>query len=209
MSDPVSHAQPHDEAEMLLPWYATGQLEPSDRLLVERHLSSCADCREQLVLERRLVHEFRGYTPEVDAGWARLRRRMEPGRTQRDSGARAGGRRWSIVRHPVVAGLAAAQLGVLLIGGTLLFSMSRPNYQALGSAPAPANADLIIIFRPQATEEKLRSTLRSANASIVEGPTDANAYLLHVPSEQRLQSLDRLQKDRDVQMAQPIDGALP
>jgi hypothetical protein len=108
-----------------------------------------------------------------------------------------------------VAGLAAAQLGVLVIGGTLLFSMSRPNYQALGSSPAPANADLIIIFRPQATEEKLRSTLRSANASIVEGPTDANAYLLHVPSEQRLQSLERLQKDRDVQMAQPIDGALP
>lgn len=209
MSDPVSHAQPHDEAEMLLPWYATGQLEPSDRLLVERHLSSCADCREQLVLERRLVREFRGYAPEVDAGWARLRRRMEPGRTQGKSRARTGTRRWSMVRHPVVAGLAAAQLAVLVIGGTLILSMSRPNYQALGSAPAPANADLIIIFRPQATEADLRSALRSANASIVEGPTDANAYLLHVPSEQRRQSLDRLQRDREVQMAQPIDGALP
>lgn len=209
MSDPESHAQPHDEAEMLLPWYATGQLEPSDRLLVERHLSSCADCREQLVLERRLVQEFRGYAPEVDAGWARLRGRMEPGRTERRSRARMGRRRWSIVRHPVVAGLAAAQLAVLVIGGTLLLSMSRPNYQALSSAPAPASADLIIIFRPQATEEDLRSTLRSANASIVEGPTDADAYLLHVPSQQRRQSLDLLQKDRDVQMAQPIDGALP
>lgn len=209
MSDPVSHAQPHDEAEMLLPWYATGQLEPSDRLLVERHLSSCADCREQLVLERRLVREFRGCAPEVDAGWARLRRRMEPGRTHRKSRAGTGSARWSIVRHPVVAGLAAAQLAVLVIGGTLILSMSRPNYQALGSAPAPANADLIIIFRPQATEADLRSALRSANASIVEGPTDANAYLLHVPSEQRRQSLDRLQRDREVQMAQPIDGALP
>lgn len=209
MSDPVSHAQPHDEAETLLPWYATGQLEPSDRLLVERHLSSCADCREQLVLERRLVHEFRGYAPEVDAGWARLRRRMEPGLADRASRARTQRRGWSIVSRPVVAGLAAAQLAVLVIGGTLLFSMSRPNYQTLGSAPAPADADLIIIFRPQATEADLRSTLRSANASIVEGPTDANAYLLHVPSEQRRQSLDRLQKDRDVEMAQPIDGALP
>lgn len=209
MSDPVSHVQPHDEAEMLLPWYATGQLEPSDRILVERHLSSCADCREQLVLERRLVHQFRGYAPEVDAGWARLRRRMEPGRRQRESRARTGTRRWSIARHPVVAGLAAAQLAVLVIGGTWFLSMSRPSYQALGSAPAPANADLIIIFRPQVTEAALRSTLRSANASIVEGPTDANAYLLHVPSQQRRQSLDLLQKDNDVQMAQPIDGALP
>jgi anti-sigma factor RsiW len=208
MSDPVSNPQPHDEAEMLLPWYATGQLEPSDRLLVERHLSSCADCREQLGLERRLVHEFRGYAPEVDAGWARLRRRMEPGHSERKSGARTKRRGWSIARHPAVAGLAAAQLALLVIGGSWFLSMSRPNYQALGSAPAPANADLIIIFRPEATEEDLRSTLRSANASIVEGPTDANAYLLHVPSEQRRQSLDRLQKDHDVQMAQPIDGAL-
>ena len=76
MSDPIQDVQPHDEAEMLLPWYATGQLEAQDRLVVERHLSSCATCREQLALERRLSREFRGLAPEVDAGWARLRRRM-------------------------------------------------------------------------------------------------------------------------------------
>lgn len=208
MPDPASNAQPHDEAEMLLPWYATGQLEPSDRLLVERHLSSCADCRDQLGLERRLVHEFRDFAPEVDAGWARLRRRMEPRRSGRSFRPRTKGRSWTIVRHPAVAALAAAQLAVLVVGGTWLLSASKPSYQALGSAPAPATADLIIIFRPGATEEDLRSTLRSADASIVDGPTAANAYLLHVPPERRRQSLELLQKDHDVQMAQPIDGAL-
>ena len=35
----------HEEAEVLLPWYATGQLEPDERALVENHLKSCAECK--------------------------------------------------------------------------------------------------------------------------------------------------------------------
>ena len=209
MSEPFhSGDQPHDEAEVLLTWYATGQLEPADRLLVERHLSACAGCREQLSVERRLIHEFRGFAPEVDAGWARLRRRMEPGRDRRihPMPKRRG---WSIVRHPAVAGLAAAQLALLVIGGSWLLSLSKPTYRTLGSAPVAAAADVIVIFQPLATEQDVRATLKEANASIVDGPTDADAYLLHVPAEQRQQALSKLQRDRDVQMAQPIDGALP
>jgi anti-sigma factor RsiW len=208
MSDSIPSERPHDEAEMLLPWYATGQLEPADRLLVERHLSSCADCRQQLTVERRLIHEFRGFAPEVDAGWARLRKRMEPGRDRRGRAKPPRRRGWSLVRHPAVAGLAAAQVAVLAIGGTWMLSMNRPAYHALGSAPAPAAADVIVIFRPETTEHDLRATLRAANASIVEGPTAADAYLLHVAPQQRQQALANLQRDSDVQMAQPIDGAL-
>ena len=175
MSDPIQDVQPHDEAEMLLPWYATGQLEAPDRLVVERHLSSCAACREQLALERRLIHEFRGFAPEVDAGWARLRGRMEPGRDRRGSVRGRARPRWNVLRNPVVAGLAAAQLALLVLGGSWLVSMSRPSYQALGSAPAPASADMIVIFRPDTTERDVRTALRSVDASIVDGPTAADA----------------------------------
>jgi hypothetical protein len=55
--------------------------------------------------------------------------------------------------------------------------------------------------------EDVRSTLRIANASIVDGPTAADAYLLHVPPQQRNEALARLRADDDVQMAEPIDGA--
>ena len=209
MSDAIRHEEkPHDEAETLLPWYATGQLEPADRLIVERHLSSCADCREQLGLERRLIQEFRGMAPEVDAGWARLRSRVQPRQGGRSRASPPRKRTWNFVKHPAVVALAAAQLALLVIGGGWLLSLSRPDYHALGSAAPPAAADVIVIFRPDATEQDVRTTLRAANASIVEGPTPADAYLLHVAPQQRQQALARLQRDGDVQMAQPIDGAL-
>jgi hypothetical protein len=63
------------------------------------------------------------------------------------------------------------------------------------------------MFRADATVEDVRSTLRIANASIVDGPTAADAYLLHVPPQQRNEALAKLRADDDVQMAEPIDGA--
>lgn len=207
MSDPSKDDQPHDQSEVLLPWYATEQLEPADRLVVERHLSSCADCREQLRIERRLIQEFRGFAPDVDAGWTRLRNRIQTPDRRRSRHGSTPARKWNIVRHPAVAALAAAQLAMLVIGGGWLMTLSKPAYHALGSASAPAPADAIIIFRPGATEQDVRAMLRAANASIVEGPTDADAYLLHIPGNARRQSLARLQASPDVQMAQPIDGA--
>jgi hypothetical protein len=66
---------------------------------------------------------------------------------------------------------------------------------------------VIVIFRADATEEDVRATLRAANASIVGGPTEADAYLLQSPRQQRKQGLARLRADDEVQMAEPIDEA--
>jgi len=197
-----SNDQPH-EAEELLPWYASGRLDPADRLLVEEHLSSCPGCREQLTLERRVIREFRSLAPEMDAGWARLLSRVAPPPAPRKEPRPM----WRMARHPAVAALAAAQVAFLVFGAATLLWLSRPTYQALGSAPPSTTADVIVMFRADATIEDVRSTLRAANASIVDGPTDADAYLLHVPARQRNIALTRLRADDDVQMAEPIDGA--
>jgi hypothetical protein len=66
---------------------------------------------------------------------------------------------------------------------------------------------VIVIFRADASQERMRAALHSAGASIVGGPTDADAYLLHVDPRQRQAALARLQSDDLVEMAQPIDGA--
>jgi len=197
-----SNDQPH-EAEELLPWYASGRLDPADRLLVEEHLSSCPGCREQLTLERRVIREFRSLAPEMDAGWARLLSRVAPPPAPRKEPRPM----WRMAGHPAVATLAAAQVAFLVFGAATLLWLSRPTYQALGSAPPSTTADVIVMFRADATIEDVRSTLRAANASIVDGPTDADAYLLHVPARQRNIALTRLRADDDVQMAEPIDGA--
>src|SRR5437868_6616245 len=199
--------QAHDEAEALLPWYASGRLDADDRLIVERHLASCAGCRDQLTLERRLIERFRGLDPQVEAGWARLRNRIEPQPPARRE--RVVRPIWNLARHPAVATLAAAQFAFLVIGASLLLWLSRPAYHALGSPPsAQPAADVIVLFRADATFDDVRSTLRAANASIVGGPTAADAYLLHVPVQQRDRSIARLRADDHIQMAEPIDGAV-
>src|SRR3954465_7046561 len=77
MRDPIrSDEHPHDEAEALLPWYATGQLNAADGARVESHLAACARCQRQLSLERRMMSEFQALSPEFDAGWNRLRSRI-------------------------------------------------------------------------------------------------------------------------------------
>jgi hypothetical protein len=198
--------RPHHQAEELLPWYAAGQLNAAERLVVEEHLSSCANCRGQLTIERRLIQEFRSLEPQIEAGWARLRDRIEPSRRHRKGRPRFAAPIW--IRHPAIAALAAAQFAFMVLGAGLLLWLSRPTYHTLGSpSPAPTAADVIVMFRADATMEDIKSTLRSANASIVDGPTAADAYLLRVPQSQRNAALARLRADDDVQMAEPIDGA--
>jgi hypothetical protein len=206
MPDPISTDHPHSEAEELLPWYATGQLDARDRDLVETHLSSCEECRRQLALERRLVSEFRASSPQTDAGWARLRARIEGPSNVHSLVARATGGFRQAFSQPGVALLAAAQAGFLIFGGAVLLSLSRPAYHALGSAPAPTSANMIVMFRPDARAREINAALKTSGASLVGGPTATDAYMLSVPAAVRPRALARLQSSAAVAMAQPIDG---
>jgi anti-sigma factor RsiW len=67
----------HAEAEELLPWYSTGQLDDEDRALVEKHLATCVACQRQLRFDQKMVDEFQSLDPQVDSGWHRLRGRIE------------------------------------------------------------------------------------------------------------------------------------
>ena len=198
--------QPHDQAEELLPWYATGQLDAADRALVEKHLASCARCERQLAAERALIHEFQGLTPEIDTGWAKLRGRIVTQPRSRPGIGAALAEFWELLKRPAVAALATAQVALVAIGATILQWSSQPTYVALGSAPVAASANVIVMFRPEIREAELRGALESSGASLVGGPTEADAYLLHVPANARPAAIEKLQKNANVTLAQPIDG---
>lgn len=206
-----TEVQSRHDAEELLPWYATGQLDGADRTLVEQHLSSCAHCRRQLAFERRMIDEFMELTPEIDNGWARLRGRLEPRRRPHEGWRHRVSREaavlWQAFKRPAVAAIATAQLAFVGIAGALLYSLSQPSYQALGSAPPPQSANVIAMFSPDTTESELNRLLRANGASLVGGPTPTDAYLLRVPAASRSAVLARLHADRHVLLAQPIDGA--
>lgn len=215
----LTERPPHEEAEELLPWYATGQLDEADRAKVDAHLSSCAHCRQQLALEHQLIDQFQAMSPEVESGWSRLKARLEtPAPAMAAPVAPAMRRRarpnplselWTLLSRPAVATFAIAQLAFVVFAGSLLLSLSRPSYRALGSAPVPAAANVIVMFRSDATIEDVRDTLKLAGASIVDGPTPSDAYLLHVAPQQRATALAKLQSNENIQLAQPIDGSRP
>lgn len=200
----------HRQAEDLLPWYATGRLDSADRSLVEAHLLTCARCQRQLAIERRLVEEFQAFAPEVESGWARLRSRIEAPSPTRENWVAAAARDfWQVLRRPAVAALATMQVGFLIVAAALWPSLTQPAYQALGGVPAQASANVIVMFRPDAKEAAIRDALKASGASLVGGPTSADAWLLHVPADARASALAKLRGDDDVTMAEPIDGAAP
>ena len=198
----------HAQAEELLPWYSTGQLDETDRALVEKHLANCVACQRELRFDHRMVDELQSLDPQVESGWSRLRSRI----AQDDRGTSrmpAFSGAWRILRQPAVATLAAAQLAFVVIAGGVFLALSRPGYQTLGSSVQPAAGNVIVIFRADATQKDILDALHASGASLVGGPTSADAYLLRVSPERRAAALASLQSDDDVQMAQPIDEARP
>jgi len=211
MSDPVvDDGAPHDEAEELLPWYVTGRLDPADRERVEKHLTDCANCQAQLRLERRLADEYRAYSPNLEANWTSLRKRVEPSLAKRRLAQPAAGFGWRKFSRPAVAMLMAAQLAIVVVtaGAVSYFIQPDAAYRALGSAPIAASANAIVIFQPQTREEQLRQLLSRSGAELVGGPTDADAYVLHIEAD-RSAALARLRASPEVVMAEPIDGQTP
>lgn len=203
MRDPAQH----QAADALLPWYATGEIDAHDRAVVETHLHACSECRQQLALERRLVDEFHAHSPKVESGWARIRRRIEAPAVRRAKIRDAWDEFWGLLSRPAIAALATAQVAILVVGGATLVSLSRPAYHALGSAAAPASANALIMFRADASELQIAAALRSNGATVVGGPTAADAFLVRVPPARRQAALARLQSDKAVKLAQPIDGS--
>jgi anti-sigma factor RsiW len=72
---------PHAQTQHLLPWYVTGALEGKELAQVEKHLSECAECREDAEIEKALAHQVRGLPCDVERGWATLKARIEGGQT--------------------------------------------------------------------------------------------------------------------------------
>jgi hypothetical protein len=192
---------PHSQTQQLLPWYVTSTLDQAETALVERHLADCAECREDLALERGLASRMKALPGDADQGWAALKSRIETDRLVAQAPAlpprrnRAG---WSLAR---AAGFAiAASVATFLV-------MRPPSlYRTLAALPGAATGNVVVIFRPDLPEAALRAVLVQNRARIVDGPTASDAYVLHVAEDQRDAVLARLKANHDIAAAEPIEG---
>jgi len=205
------HGDLHDDACALLPWYVTGRLDAEDAARVEAHLPTCAQCQADLAAERRLQAALGGLeTPagDPDAGFAALSQRLSPRPTRLRARMGRLGQQWQ-GSAPWLRWAVAAQLTLLVLAGAALLSphpAQAPQYRTLGSAPASASANIVVVFRPDVRESELRQALRDSQARLVDGPTAADGYLLHVDPAGRAAAVGRLRQDKAVVLAEPIDA---
>jgi anti-sigma factor RsiW len=210
------HGDLHDDACALLPWYVTGRLEAEDVARVEAHLAICPQCQADLAGERRLhaaVAELDEPIGNADAGFAALRGRLTPqpeavGALPVQRRVEGFSRQWR-QSAPWLRWAVAAELALLVLAGAAFavsHKASAPQYRTLGAAPEPAAANIVVVFRPDVRESDMRRTLRDTQARMVDGPTAADAYLLHVAPAGRTEAVARLRHDATIVLAEPIDG---
>jgi anti-sigma factor RsiW len=199
------HNDPHRNIEGLLPWYANGQLGEGERAEVEAHLSGCSECRSELATERRLAAEVAGLALDAEAGWERLRERVDA--SPRGAAFERPGRWYHAFGGPRNLGLFAVAQAALLALAILSLPprLSEAPYHTLGAAAPAPSGNVIVLFRPDAREQDLRAALGAANARLVGGPTPAGAYVLHVAPAQRTAALASLRARREIVLAQPVD----
>jgi len=201
----------HREMDALLPWYVNATLADDERERVEAHLSECARCQRELDWLRELqcaaAQPAAPAEDRVEASLVRLRRQLGSGIKRRLllslRDMREG---W---RHaPAWTRRALAAQLVLCAGlaGTLTFVRVPAVYHTLGtgSTEEPAEARVVVMFDPSIREDQLRALVKGSGAHIVDGPTDAGAYVLAVPRARVGQALAALRHAHGVQMAERL-----
>jgi len=174
----------HGQIEALLPWYANGALESSERRNVAEHLEQCAACREELNFlgDVRAVLRISAAAEQPapvlrNAGFASLPAELQAQILNAPQN-RFRKRYWM----PAMAAsfVAAIALGVALTVAWL----DAPRFQTAtrGSiVPAENHALIAVRFVPNTALEELNGLLRRHDAIVVRGPDGDNRWLLEFP----------------------------
>lgn len=186
-------AQVHPEAA-LLPWYANGTLNESDRRQVDQHLTGCSTCRAEL-------EDLTGLKSALTALYAtQPSPSSDMSRKIRESIDRE-----AAVRHPRSVGqrsrldavdewfrslfvprwvpTLAATLIIAQIGLIMWISLPMPHPEQITTrALGMQTARIIVTFRNTATDEQIRGLLQDIHGRIIDGPTTDGRYTVEIPA---------------------------
>lgn len=201
----------HDEVERLLPWLLNGTLDADEEARAWRHLQHCMQCQGTVTELRALQHACAADAAAAssDGAFRRLQARLSSARTPPRDAARGDTRRQRRWAPAMAAALGAL---MLLAGGSWLLHDAPPPYRTLGDAapatapPARDQAQLVVVFRPETSQAQMQQLLRASGARIVNGPSDAGAYVLAVPSARADTVRERLRAEAAIAMVERLDA---
>jgi anti-sigma factor RsiW len=202
----------HRAVDALLPWFVNGTLDGAELVLVEAHLRECPRCQREVAWLREFQTAYAGAdsAPDAAESFRKLSQQLDaPGPTP--------GRWWRLRRAwsnlgerllPWAPWAVAAQLVVIALLGGLLWSGDRPPgpYRTLGASETggPPAGNLIVVFDPASSEAQLRRVLNAIGARLVDGPSEAGAYVLAVPPERAALARKALGAERSVVLVRQL-----
>lgn len=208
----------HHEVSALIPWYVNDTLADAERERVDAHIGSCAVCRDDLAVHKRILEGINAQ-PAVDympvASLKRLQARLDVAQAQaaappmpplepsRSDAPWRGRMAASIAAMAVAIGLLAADRWV-----QFEVREKQPNYRTVTTAiPRPKGEVIRAVFSPSITLVELQTILDEAQLKIVSGPTEAGVYSLASSSTLTVRSsLALLRQHPTVRFA---EGTLP
>jgi Putative zinc-finger len=184
----------HNECWELLPWLANERLSNRETARVEVHLRECAACREELAVQHQLRQAIRGHDAVVLApqtSLQKLMQRIDHGQETDDAldAARSvaapvpKSRSWA--HRPGWLAIAAGVQGVAI--AALLSALWWQSHEALNaprfttltsSQPVTHGAVIRVVFADNVTLDDVNGMLRSIDAQIIAGPSEAGVYTL-------------------------------
>jgi anti-sigma factor RsiW len=201
------HRSPHDEVQELLPWFVNGTLAPDEFERVEAHVLECPECRAELDEERRLAEQIASLPLDTDSGWEAMERRMVAETPVRVRAAPSIWRKRVPLTWAIASPFAAAAAVALVFLNVTPTQPVNQEYRALGAAQMAQSANLVVQFEPRARVRDMQAALATADARLVDGPTETGAYMLRVDQAKREVALKRLRDNEAIALAEPIDGA--
>jgi hypothetical protein len=110
--------------------------------------------------------------------------------------------RWTLAAQV----LLIAALGVQRWPGE---AVTAPAYRTLGTPAGPvlAGQQLVVVFDPGLSEARMRTLLRASGARIVDGPSEAGAYVLVLPADRVAAVQAGLRAAPGVLLVEPLQPA--
>jgi hypothetical protein len=102
--------------------------------------------------------------------------------------------------------VATQSAAILALGALLAFDVKPTVYRGLSATDTrgATTGSVVVVFNPRTSEAELRRMLRAAGARVVDGPTEAGAYILDLPANMQAAALKALRAEPEVVLAETL-----